>query len=131
MAEKTVPNTQTQTPPAQEGTRAQNRYVAPPVDIYELEDKLVVVSDIPGATNESLDVSVENNVLTIQARTDRQTPGRPVYREFDTVNFYRQFELAETVDAERISAELKNGVLTLHLPKAEKAKPRRINVTVS
>jgi HSP20 family molecular chaperone IbpA len=89
------------------------------------------VADLPGAEQQYLDVRVAEGVLTLQARTAHVAPGTPIDREYELLNFYRQFELPEAVDAEKIHAELKHGVLTLHLPKREKAKPRQIQVNVA
>lgn len=132
MAEKTVATRSgQQVEPGREGTRAQERYVVPPVDIYETQEGLVLMSDLPGVSREDLDVRVDNNVLTFQGKTAHAAPGDAVYREYELVNFFRQFELSERVDQEKIAAELKHGVLTLRLPKAEKAKPRQIAVKMS
>jgi HSP20 family protein len=128
MAENTVAATQERTAPSKEGTRSQERYVTPPVDIYENGDGLVVKADLPGVGKENLDVRVENNLLTIRGRAAHAAPGDPIYREYDLVNFFRQFELNERVDQGKISADFKHGVLTLRLPKAEEAKPRKIDV---
>jgi HSP20 family molecular chaperone IbpA len=114
-----------------EGTRAQEQYERPPVDIYETDDGLTVVADLPGVSKDHLDIQVNNNTLTIQARTHNGLQGVVVHREFHLGNFLREFRLADTVDVHRIQAELKNGVLTLHLPKAEQAKPKKINVEVA
>lgn len=132
MAEKTVAARKEQSVPPKkiEETRSQERYVMPPVDIYESPEGLVVKADLPGVTKESLDVRVENNLLTIKARAAHLAPGDPIYREYELANFFRQFELNERVDQGRISAELKHGILTLGLPKAEEMKPRRIDVKV-
>jgi HSP20 family protein len=131
MAEKTVPtNGQNQNFPSHEGTRSQERYVTPPVDIYETAGGLVVKADLPGVEKVNLDLLVENNLLTIRAKPSHTTAGEPLYREYELVNFFRQFELNEKVDQSKISAELKHGVLTLQLPKAEEAKPRKIEVRV-
>ena len=131
MAEKTVAtNGQNQSLTSREGTRSQERYVTPPVDIYETAGGLVVKADLPGVEKENLDLQVENNLLTIRAKSTPTTAGEPVYREYELVNFFRQFELNEKVDQSKISAELKHGVLTLQLPKAEEAKPRKIEVRV-
>ena len=132
MAEKTVPTrAQARTPASTEETRSQEQYVTPPVDIYETTDGLVVKADLPGVAKENLDVRVENNLLTIRGRSAHVAPGDPIYREYDLVHFFRQFELNERVDQGKISADLKQGVLTLMLPKAEEAKPRRIDVKVN
>ncbi len=132
MAEKTVAaRGQHKTPTAKEGTRSQEQYVIPPVDIYENGEGLVVKADLPGVTRDALDVRVENNLLTIRGRPAHVAPGDPIYREYGLVHFFRQFELNDKVDQLGISAELKHGVLTLKLPKAEEAKPRRIDVKVA
>lgn len=132
MAEKTVATQNAENPQSnREETRSQERYVTPPVDIYETTDGLVVKADLPGVAKEGLDVRVENGLLTIRGKAAHVAPGDPVYREYELLNFYRQFELNERVDQNKISAELKHGVLTLQLPKAEEAKPRKIEVRVS
>jgi HSP20 family protein len=134
MAEKTVANrgrAQTPAPPSREETRSEERYVTPPVDIYETAEGLVVKADLPGVPKDALDVRVENNLLTIRGKGSHAAPGEPIYREYGLVNFFRQFELNERVDQQSISAELKHGVLTLRLPKAEEAKPRRVEVKVA
>ena len=131
MAEKTVAaRTQEKNPASREETRSQERYITPPVDIYETANGLVVTADLPGVAKEGLDVRVENSLLTIRGKANHAAPGDVVYREYGLVNFFRQFELNEKVDQSKISAELKLGVLTLNLPKAEEAKPRQIGVTV-
>ena len=131
MAEKTVATAEIQKPVIAEGTRNQERYVAPPVDIYETRDGLVVLADLPGVSKDGLDVRVDNNVLTMRGRADYASPKDGVYREYELVNFFRQFELSDKVDQQRITADLKHGVLTLTLPKAEEAKPRQIEVRVA
>jgi HSP20 family protein len=133
MAEKTVaavPSGQ-QLATGREGTRAQDRYVLPPVDIYETSESLVLMADLPGVSKEDLDLRVDNNVLTLQGKSSHAASGEAIYREYELVNFFRQFELSEQVDQEKIAADFKQGVLTLHLPKVEKLKPRQIEVKVS
>ncbi len=132
MAEKTVAMRPREPVPTQkEGTHSRERYVAPPVDIYETQAGLVVMADLPGVSKENLDVRVENGLLTIRGRTHSAAPAEAIYREFELANFFRQFELSDKVDQDKITAELKHGVLTLNLPKAEAAKPRQIEVKVS
>jgi HSP20 family protein len=132
MAENTVATgSQDKSLPNREGTRSQERYVTPPVDIYENGDGLVVKADLPGVAKENLDVRVENNLLTIRGKPSHIAPGEAVYREYELVNFFRQFELNERVDQSKISAELQHGVLSLRLPKAEEAKPRKIDVKIA
>jgi HSP20 family protein len=132
MPEKTVPQyARGKEAPGKEETRSEERYVTPAVDIYETSQGLVVKADLPGVAKEGLDLRVENNLLTIRGGAAHAAPGELLYREYELVNFFRQFELSDVVDQLKISAELKNGVLTLNLPKAEEAKPRRIDVHVA
>jgi HSP20 family protein len=132
MVERTVavPESQ-QIEASTEGTRTQERYITPPVDIYEMPESLVVTADVPGVGQEDLEVRVDNNVLTIQGRAKHAVTDESTYREYELVNVFRQFELTDTVDQSKISADLKHGVLTVVLPKAEAAKPRQIPVRVS
>jgi HSP20 family molecular chaperone IbpA len=131
MAEKTVATPEVQRPTMTESTRHHERYVAPPVDIYETRDGLVVLADLPGVAKDALEVRVDNHVLTIRGHARHMVPGELTYREYELVNFFRQFELSDTVDQGRITADLQCGVLTLNLPKAEEAKPRQIEVRVA
>jgi HSP20 family protein len=132
MAEKTVAaRAQQKAPQSREETRSQEQYVAPPVDIYETGDGLVVKADLPGVSKEKLNVGVENNLLTIRGEAAHVAPGDSIYREYGLVNFFRQFELNEKVDQSKISAEFNHGVLTLKLPKAEEAKPKKIDVKIA
>ena len=130
MAEKTVATPEVQKANMTESTRHQERYVAPPVDIYETRDGLVLLADLPGVARDVLDIRVDHDVLTIRGHARHVAPGEVTYREYELVNFFRQFELSDKVDQGRISADLKCGVLTLNLPKAEEAKPRQIEVRV-
>ena len=132
MAEKTIamPETQNGNPTTEE-TRNREQYITPPVDIYETPEDLVVMADLPGVTKEDLEVRIDNNLLTIRGRSHHIAPGTPVYQEYALMPFFRQFELSEKIDTEKITAELKHGVLFLHLPKAAEAKPRKIEVAVA
>jgi HSP20 family molecular chaperone IbpA len=111
-------------------TRDETLYIAPPVDIFETEDSLTVVADLPGVGKDGVDVRVEDNILTIKGRAN-YTPHSGILREeFSVQGYYRQFQLSDEVDQGKISAESKNGVLTITLPKAEKTKPRQVKVKV-
>ena len=114
-----------------EPTRAEEVFGAPPVDIFEDEDSLVVLADLPGIAPEGLDVRVEQRVLTITAHAEPAPSGTALHREYELSNFFRQFQLPEEIDTARIQAELKQGVLTLRLPRAPKEQPRRIEVRAS
>ena len=131
MTEQNVAVPEAQKPPMTERTRHHERYVAPPVDIYETREGLVVLADVPGVAPEALDVRVDHNVLTIRGHARHGAPGEVTYREYDLVNFFRQFELNDKVDQRYITADLKSGVLTVHVPKAPEAKPRQIEVQVA
>ena len=109
-------------------TRDDALYIAPPVDIFETEDALTVVADLPGVQKEDVDIRVENDIFTIRGRASYRPPSPVVREEFNLQGYYRQFQLSNEVDQSRISAESKNGVLTVTLPKAEKSKPRQIKV---
>lgn len=131
MAEHTVAAPEVQQSPMTERTRHYERYVAPPVDIYETPDGLVVLADLPGVAQEALEVHVDHNVLTIRGQARHGIPGEVTYREYDLINFFRQFELSDQVDQSHITADLERGVLTLQLPKAAEAKPRQIEVRIA
>jgi len=130
MAETTVPTT-TREESAVPSTREESRYLAPPVDIFETEDQITVIADLPGVSKENVDIRVENGVLTIKGAVEHTSPGESLYREFELARYYRQFQLSDEVDVEKISAECKNGVLTVALPKRESSKPRQIEVKVA
>ena len=102
----------------------------PNVDIIERPDELLVVADLPGVTAEGIDVRCEQGDLTLEAHVEpRQAPDTTyLLREYGIGAFRRVFRLSETIDVDGISAEVSNGVLTLHLPKAESAKPKQIKV---
>lgn len=112
-----------------EPTRA-GRVYTPRVDIYETGDRLVLLADMPGVDTDDLDIRVESDELTIHGRVD-ETPvegHQPAWREYGQGDYHRTFLLPEEVDTEKIDATLKQGVLRLELPKAESAKPRKIEV---
>src|SRR5215510_14867895 len=131
MAEHTVAAPEVQKSPMTERTRHHERDVAPPVDIYETPDGLVVLADVPGVATEALEVRVDHNLLTIRGHARHVVPGEVTYREYDLVHFFRQFALNDTVDQRHITAALKSGVLTVHVLKAQEAKPRQIEVQVA
>lgn len=131
MAESTVPATTGQTALAQEPTRSEETYVAPAVDIYEDDQGLVLLADMPGVDPAALDVRVDRGILTIQGKASHLATADPIYREYELSGFFRQFQLPEEVDTGKISADLTNGVLTLRLPRVEQAQPRRIQVRAS
>ena len=107
------------------------RMFLPTTDIYETEQALTVVMEMPGVDKANLDINIENDVLSVAGRIDfsKYENLQPVYTEYNIGHYHRSFNLAPNrVDQEKIKAEIKDGVLTLTLPKAEQAKPRRIAV---
>jgi len=109
-------------------TRDDTLYIAPPVDIIETEDALTVVADLPGVNKDEVDIRVEDGILTIKGKANYNPPANLIHEEFDLQGYYRQFQLSDEVDQNRISAESRDGVLTITLPKAEKSKPKQIKV---
>lgn len=103
----------------------------PPIDIYETEDGLVLLADLPGVSLDSLELQVQDNKLTLFGRV--KPPVAPEatlrYQEYQVGDYLRSFILSDEVDHERVSATLNNGVLKVWLPKAKKAQARRIQVT--
>lgn len=111
-----------------ERTRSGQTY-SPRFDIWEGDNELVLYGDLPGVSPETLDIQFENRVLTIHGRVEpRHTDVNFLYGEYGIGDFYRTFTIGESIDGDKISAELQNGVLALHLPKTEAVKPRRIEV---
>lgn len=111
-----------------ERTRNDATY-APRFDIVETANEMVLCGDLPGVAPDDLDVRFENEHLIVHGKvTPRQEGRQHIYGEYGIGDFYREFRISEAVDAGKISAELKHGVLTLHLPKAESIKPKRIEV---
>ena len=102
----------------------------PAVDIWETEEALVLAADVPGVTRDNVELDMRDDALTIKAQVgaDAYEGLRPLYGEYNIGNFYRRFSLGEVIDRDKISADLKDGVLTVTLPKREKAKPRQIVV---
>jgi len=102
----------------------------PNVDIVESAEELTVLADMPGVSAEDIDIHFEKGVLTLHGRVKpRQAPQTGyLVREYGIGDFYRTFQVSEAVDPNRITADYRNGVLTLHLAKIEAVKPRRISV---
>lgn len=107
----------------------------PSVDVAEDQEKIVLSADLPGVDEKSLDIQVEEHVLTLKGerKLERTQPQAPdFYRRYERVSgtFSRAFRLPETVDAERIGASLKDGILTVTLPKRPEAQPQKIKISV-
>src|SRR6185437_1821117 len=106
------------------------RYYVPPTDIFETEDALTVVMELPGVEKKAIQVDVENDVLRVDARLDftKYEGLEPLYTEYNIGHFARSFTLSNKIDQQQISAQLDDGVLILTLKKAKEALPRRIAI---
>jgi HSP20 family molecular chaperone IbpA len=106
------------------------RVFMPTADIYETQDALTVILEMPGVDNTKVDVRVEDGVLNIEGRLDFSNYQglQPLYTEYNIGHYARSFRLSSKIDQSKIAAELKDGVLSLVLPKGEEAKPRTIQV---
>jgi HSP20 family molecular chaperone IbpA len=111
-------------------TTGNARTFIPRVDIYETEDNFVLLADMPGVNENSVEITLEKNILTINGYANPQAPEnyKPAYAEYHYGNYERTFALSDEVDREQIEATVKNGVLRLVMPKAETAKTRKITV---
>ncbi|MEY8875844.1 MAG: Hsp20/alpha crystallin family protein [Leptothrix sp. (in: b-proteobacteria)] len=110
----------------------QTRAVLPAVDVYEDEAGITLLADLPGVPKDRLELKVEGDALTIEGNMLPLTPEgvEPVYAELRVPRFRRSFTLSRELDTARIDANLKDGVLTLRIPKQAHAQPRRIEVSV-
>ena len=105
-------------------------YLVPQVNIAETKDSLILEAETPGVGKEGLEVLLEGNKLTIVGRRQTGVPGaEPVYRESSPRDFRREFVLDPSIDTSKLSATIEQGILTVTLPKTEKVKPRKIQVT--
>ena len=106
------------------------RFYVPHTDVYETEDALTVVMEMPGVAREAVEIELKDDVLRVQARIDpsKYEGMEPVYTEYNVGHWTRSFALSDRVDREQIGAQLEDGVLTLTLPKAAETRPRRIEV---
>lgn len=128
MTTQEMAKRQNATPVSREETRSAGRVLVPAVDIFESDADLTLVADMPGVDKQGLDINLDKGILTINGEVKLPGRGQSLQREFAGVNYYRQFKLSEYIDADKTSAELVNGVLTLTIPKAESAKPKRIEI---
>ena len=104
----------------------------PAVDIFENEEALTMMAEMPGVDQQGLHIDLKDNQISILGEVAEYSDPqeRTLLKEFETGRFFRQFNLSEVIDQNKISAHLRNGILKVVLPKVEKAKPRRIEVKV-
>jgi len=127
MIEKDMQKTQNVS--ATERIRSVKTFV-PRVDIYENKDSLFLIADLPGVDEKTVDIELEKNVLTITGRVEngRIKDGTLMYSEYEIGDYERVFTLSDEIDRDKIVATVKNGVLRLELPRAEKVKPKKIAI---
>lgn len=114
----------------QQTGNGRHSWLTPLANILETGDGYTLEAEMPGVTKEGLEVTVENGELTVVGRRQAEvTKGQALYRESRGWDYRRTFELDPSIDAGRISAKMDQGILRLHLPKAESVKPRRIEVS--
>jgi HSP20 family protein len=108
----------------------ETRLFVPRVDIYETKDDIHLIADIPGADQDSIEITLEKNILTIEARvvTEKPVDFSLTYAEYGVGDFKRKFTLSNEIDKDRINAVVKDGVLSLKMPKAGPAKAQKIEV---
>jgi len=124
----TLNKSESQPAAARNGAKQVN-YLTPHANVLESKDGYVLEAELPGVNKDGLEITVENDILTIVGRRAVvETRGRELYRESRAFDFRRSFELDPSIDTAKISAKIEQGVLTLQLPKAEAVKPRKIVV---
>jgi HSP20 family molecular chaperone IbpA len=112
-----------------ESTRNRKIFI-PPVDIMEKDNAIVLFGDMPGVDEKSVDITLEKNILTITGtiEPEQYKDYRIAYAEYNIGDYRRSFTISDTIDQDNIKATVKNGMLTLTLPKAEPAKAKKIEV---
>lgn len=115
-----------------EQTRSEHLFT-PAVDIYENDDHISLVADMPGVDKESVDITLENNILMVEGRVNQDPPeGYELsYSEYQVGDYQRSFRISDAIDRDKIVAKVKDGVLYVTLPKAEPAKARKIKVDMA
>jgi HSP20 family protein len=113
-----------------EETTIPARVFLPNADIYETPNELKVVLEMPGIEKNNVEINIEDDVLRVESRLDlsKYAGLQPLYTEYNVGHYARSFQLSSKIDQSKIAAEMKDGVLSLTLPKAEEAKPRTIRV---
>jgi len=123
-----IMNTLTKTERNREMGQSEGSYLVPPVDITEQKDEYLLEADMPGVGKEGLEVVLEGNELTIVGHRQRPTEGEVLLEESRPQDFRRTFVLDPVIDSSQIRAQIEHGTVTVHLPKADQVKPRRIKV---
>jgi HSP20 family molecular chaperone IbpA len=109
--------------------RQELRRAVPLVDIYENDEEILLYADMPGIAKDSITINVDNGKLEIAGVRKLEITGSSSWQEFGDIEYRRVFSVPQSIDVEKVNAELKEGVLKLHLPKTEAAKPRTIQIS--
>jgi HSP20 family protein len=129
MAELVTPPGKNEVSAAQPEPTYGARHFTPRVDILETDQELLLFAEMPGVPPDAVDLRYENSELVLRGKVQPKADNRPMLlNEYDEGDFYRVFRIDETIDPTKITAESKNGVLTVHLPKTEAVRPRQIAV---
>ena len=104
------------------------RQVTPLVDIYENDDEILLHAEMPGVRKDDITVNIDNGNLTLSGIRSMTAEGAAEWEEFGDVEYQRAFSVPQTIDVNKVNAELKDGILALHLPKSEAAKPRQVEI---
>ncbi|MGQ9670608.1 MAG: Hsp20/alpha crystallin family protein [Desulfosoma sp.] len=132
MAEKDIEVREKKEVQTQSETTRNIPVYVPAVDIYETEEALTLVADMPGVSPENVDIDIRDDQLTIRGTVTLESEGETVLlREYGVGDYFRQFTLGRIIDQSKIEAAMKNGVLTLTLPKVDKARPRKVEVKLA
>lgn len=108
--------------------KSQVQAMAPFVDIFENDDEILLFTDMPGVAKKDVIINIDNGKLTLRGLREITQHGAATWEEFGDVEYQRTFSVPQTIDVDKVNAELKEGVLRLHLPKSAAAKPRQISV---
>ena len=114
----------------QEEQTVPGRYYVPAADIFETDEALTLLLEMPGVSKDNIDVQIENDVLRVEGKIDYAAYKdiEPVYTEYNIGHYARAFTLSNKIDRDAIAAQVQDGLLTLTLPKAKDAVPRRITI---
>lgn len=104
------------------------RSITPEVDIFENDDEILLFADMPGISKQQIDVHINDGRLTLTGTRKMKTEGAATWEEFGDAQYHRVFSIPQTIDIAKVNAELRDGVLRLHLPKSEAARPRQIDI---
>lgn len=102
--------------------------IAPLVDIYENDDEILLYADMPGVDKDKISINIDNGKLFLTGLRKIEAEGAANWTEFEDIEYQRTFSIPQTIDVEKVNAVMKEGVLELHLPKSEAAKPRKIEI---